>query len=88
MHESDAPRAQAFQPSHLGVEVVGLNVQVNAAGVIHLLQQDARLVRGGLQLGVLAIAMPIGLPSARLQKTVAAPRSSTSQSTTILLSRL
>jgi hypothetical protein len=60
-HQCDAAGAQTFQTHHLGLQIVGLDVQVHAAGVIHLLQQDERLVRSGLQRGVFTVAVLIGV---------------------------
>src|SRR5215471_15684875 len=43
-HESNSPSAELLQPFDFSLEVVGFDVQVNPAGVIHLLQENDRLV--------------------------------------------
>src|SRR5689334_19734832 len=58
--ERDPAGAEGLQPGRLGLEVVGFDVEVDARGVVDLLQQDQRLVRGGRELGVLAVAVLVG----------------------------
>src|SRR5690606_4104095 len=55
--ELDLLRTELFQARDLGFDVVGLDVEVDAAVVADLLQQQDRLVVAGIQHGVTAVAV-------------------------------
>src|SRR5690606_37065148 len=58
--EGDLARTEALEAVGLGIDVVGLDVQVHARLVRDLLQQDHRLVVGGGQHRVAAVAVLVG----------------------------
>src|SRR5690606_23026227 len=53
----DLPRAERDQALRLGLDVVGLDVQMDARGMRDLLQQQDRFVGGGMQARVLAVVV-------------------------------
>lgn len=80
---------ELFKSRRFCLQVVGLDVQVHAAGMFHFLQQDDRLVRGRPQFGVSAVAIPV-VTGDRLAQEVASRSSmaqSQSQSMTRVLNR-
>src|SRR3954471_23082101 len=52
LEELDAPCTERLQPAHLGLLVVRLDVEVDAAVVIHGLDEEERFAFAGLQLAV------------------------------------
>ena len=61
LDERDPGRTQRFQPRDLGVDVIGLDVEVHARGVFDLLHFDVQVAWRAPELGVLAGAAGIGI---------------------------
>jgi hypothetical protein len=69
LHEGDALRAQCFQPRHFGVDVVGLDVQVHARGVVDLLHLDVQIAgRVAEHLVFAAVVAGIGVGDADAER--------------------
>src|ERR1043165_2679641 len=56
LEELDALGAELLEPRDLGLEVIGFDVEVDAAVVLDLLQEHDRLVVGGVELAIVRIA--------------------------------
>src|SRR6516165_3616456 len=52
LDRADAPRAELLEPAYLRLDVVGLDVEVHAALVLHPLDLEVRLIGGGIQSAV------------------------------------
>src|SRR5688500_4374926 len=59
LDELDLLRAQPDQPFGLGIDIIAFDVEVDAAFVADLLQQQDRLVAFGVQFGVFAVAIDV-----------------------------
>src|SRR5713101_501748 len=74
--------------SHLRLEVIGFDIQVNPARMRNFLNHDDQLIIAGSQLAVVeVIGWLTALPKARLQNRAASSRSSTLQSIRTLQKR-
>ena len=74
--------------SHLRLEVIGFDIQVNSARMGNFLNHDDQLIIAGSQLAVVeVIGWLTALPKARLQNRAASSRSSTLQSIRTLQKR-
>ena len=64
LEESDATCAERLQAGDLGVEIVALDVEMDAAIVLHALHQQERLRVGARELAVIGVVVGLALPGA------------------------
>src|SRR5262249_48955278 len=60
--------AERLEPAHLGLDVVGLDVQVHAAGVVDLLHLDMQVVRFCLQQRIAGVLRALRGPSRQAER--------------------